>query len=202
MLKFLGETSSSMHPQGMSGILSSPPVDATVSICFFMLSARVLVSLSRYSHFVLTPPVRVASHSLARQADEIGGYNAQETLEFAQTLASHPLWCRDAVDQCSPCTIITRHCRYKNHPDREKNSQGWSGRPPEPNKSSLVCIVSARRRHQRALITLAPAQMARGGHRGWRHRIWTAGPLAAPRHAGEPRAANAAAPQTLVSAPS
>ena len=68
--------------------------------------------------------------------------------------------------------------------------------------ASVHRIVSARRRHQRALITLAPAQMAKGGHRGWRHRIWTAGPLAAPRHAGEPRAANAAAPQTLVSAPS
>ena len=167
-----------------------------------MLCARVLVSLSRYSHFVLTPPVRVASHSLARQADEIGGYDAQETLEFVKTLASHPLWCRDAIVQCSPCTIITRHCRYKNHPDGDKESQGWGGRPSEPNKSSLVCIVSAHRRPQRALITLAPAQMATGGHRGWRHRIWTAGPLAAPRHAGEPRAANAAAPQTLVSAPS
>ena len=66
MLKFLGETSSSMHPQGMSGILSSPPVDATVSICFFMLSARVLVSLSRYSRFVLTPPVRVSLRILSQ----------------------------------------------------------------------------------------------------------------------------------------
>ena len=144
--------------------MSSPPVDATVSICFFMLSARVLVSLSRYSHFVLIPPVRVASHSLARQADEIGGYDAQETLEFVKTLASHPLWCRDAVVQCSPCTIITRHCRYKHHPDREKDCRGWGRPPPEPHDSSPVCKVRSQRRHQHALITLAPAHVSSAGN--------------------------------------
>ena len=173
-----------------------------IDLFLYALCSCACVALKIQSLRPHPPRSCVASHSLARQADEIGGYDAQETLEFVKTLASHPLWCRDAIVQCSPCTIITRHCRYKNHPDREKNSQGWGGRPPEPNKSSLVCIVSAHRRPQRALITLAPAQMATGGHRGWRHRIWTAGPLAAPRHAGEPRAANAAAPQTLVSAPS